>query len=45
VADASAAAEALRTALQRLDREVEREAGGPRADAYLSWAAAVRGVA
>jgi hypothetical protein len=39
------AAEALRTALQRLDREVEREAGGPRADAYLSWAAAVRGVA
>ena len=45
VADASAAAEALRLALQRLDREVEREAGGPRADAYLGWAAAVRGVA
>jgi hypothetical protein len=45
VRSASEAAEDLRLALQRLDLEVERAAGGTRAEPYQSWAAVAAGLA
>jgi hypothetical protein len=41
---AEATALELRAALERLDLEVQRAAGGPRAAAYATWADAARGV-
>jgi hypothetical protein len=42
--DAAAAAEALRDALQQLDRAVELAAGGPSTEGYRAWAAAAAGL-
>jgi hypothetical protein len=44
-AGASAATDALRAALTRLDRLVELEAGGASGDAYQRWAMVARGIA
>jgi hypothetical protein len=44
-AGAAAAAEALKSALTRLDRTVELAAGGPRSALYERWALVVRGIA